>query len=310
MMVTTAAQGRRLNPPVSVVTVVKDPQESQWKATVDSVARQTLGPIEYVVVDGGGTPTGESAARYCGSAVAQFVLVAEPDRGIYDAMNKAVERARGDFLLFLNAADTLVPHALQHLVDCAVQGPDGAIVYCDYWFGEGEANAPERVNDAFDFYNMGVAHQALIVPRRLFSRLGPYRTDFSIVSDHLWLREARDAGVAFVHLAERLVRIDDAGLSSGAMPGSLARFECEAARRVTLRFPFVPEQIARAVFRFRRDVTVWPCIDTWTAQACGDVNVSGHPLWQRFKTGLADYFNDVMARCHGVVGGPPRYGRR
>jgi glycosyltransferase involved in cell wall biosynthesis len=288
---------------VSVLTVVKDPHEPQLMATVDSVACQTHGDVQYVVVDGGTSGAGERAARRY-ARTDGLVLICGPDRGIYDAMNKAVERASGRYLLFLNAADTLVPHALQRWVACARDAPDSAIVYCDYWFGSKAARAPEHLNGAFDFYNMGVAHQAVIIPRCHFARLGPYRTEFRIVSDHLWLRDARDAEVAFVHLPERLVHIDDSGSSSCATPAGLARFEREASVRVMMRFPFVPREVARAMFRLRRDVTVLPRIEAWLADAAPEA--AGHPSWPRFVAGLAAYVEDVLVRCHGRPGTRPR----
>ena len=245
---------------VSVVTVVKDPDESQLLATMHSVASQTHDDVRYVLVDGGTTGIGACVAGQLWP-MTEFVLISEPDRGIYDAMNKAVAQASGDLLLFLNAGDTLVPHALQRLVSHATEIRDEAIIYCDYWFGTTAASAPKRLNCAFDLYNMGVAHQALIIPRDLFRRLGPYRTDFRIVSDHLWMREARDRGVPFAHLSERLVCIDDRGLSSGASPNDLACFEAETAARVTMRYDFVTDELARKLFRYRKDPSVRPSID-------------------------------------------------
>ena len=88
---------------LSVITVCYQAAEMLQK-TIDSVSQQDYKPLEYIVVDGGSTDgTLDIIARH------QDIItrwVSEPDRGIYDAMNKGVTMATGEWVIFMNAGDT------------------------------------------------------------------------------------------------------------------------------------------------------------------------------------------------------------
>ena len=73
--------------------------------TIQSVVAQTYKEIEYIIVDGGSKDkTLEIAKRY---AEKLSVIISEPDKGLYDAMNKGIRLATGDYVCFLNAGDQL-----------------------------------------------------------------------------------------------------------------------------------------------------------------------------------------------------------
>ncbi len=91
-------------PLVSIITVTFN-AASTLEACIKSVLLHKNGEVEFVVIDGGSKDgTLEILERY-GNAV--DVLVSEPDQGIYDAMNKGLDRANGDYVLFLGADDLL-----------------------------------------------------------------------------------------------------------------------------------------------------------------------------------------------------------
>ena len=91
-------------PTVSVITVVYNARDL-IEGTIDSVLAQTYPHLEYVIVDGASTDgTLELIGRYADRIDR---LVSEPDRGLYDAMNKGLERATGDFVWYINAGDRI-----------------------------------------------------------------------------------------------------------------------------------------------------------------------------------------------------------
>src|SRR5690606_5600725 len=86
---------------ISVITVCLNARDS-IRLTLESVRCQSFGEIEHVVIDGGSTDgTQEIALEY-----APGYFVSEPDKGVYDAMEKGGRAATGDILIFLNAGDT------------------------------------------------------------------------------------------------------------------------------------------------------------------------------------------------------------
>lgn len=90
-------------PKVTVVTVVRN-APAALRVTAGSVLSQTYGNLEYVIVDGASTDGTADFARSLGDKV--DVLISEPDKGIYDAMNKGVRAASGEWVIFMNAGDT------------------------------------------------------------------------------------------------------------------------------------------------------------------------------------------------------------
>jgi glycosyltransferase involved in cell wall biosynthesis len=92
-------------PAITVITVVFNAKDLV-KECVDSVLAQSVEGIEYIVIDGGSTDGTLDILRGYGDRISR--LVSEPDRGLYDAMNKGLKLARGRFIHFLNADDRYV----------------------------------------------------------------------------------------------------------------------------------------------------------------------------------------------------------
>ena len=92
------------HPKFSIITVTYN-AEAVLDDTIQSVVAQTYKEIEYIIVDGGSKDkTLEIAKRY---AEKLSVIISEPDKGLYDAMNKGIRLATGDYVCFLNAGDQL-----------------------------------------------------------------------------------------------------------------------------------------------------------------------------------------------------------
>lgn len=101
------------DPLVTVITPVFNGGE-YLRPTIDSVINQTYSNIEYIVVDGGSS---DNTAEIVKSFGGVSVFVSEPDRGMYDALVKGLERATGDIVCYINAGDYLYPHAAEVAVD-------------------------------------------------------------------------------------------------------------------------------------------------------------------------------------------------
>ena len=98
---------------ISVITVNLNHKEGLLK-TIESVINQTdLLRLEYLIIDGGSSDGSQELIRNYEPFLSYWV--SEPDRGIYDAMNKGISRATGDYLIFLNAGDLFAnQNVLQH----------------------------------------------------------------------------------------------------------------------------------------------------------------------------------------------------
>ncbi|SUB76476.1 PGL/p-HBAD biosynthesis glycosyltransferase Rv2957/MT3031 [Porphyromonas endodontalis] len=113
---------------ISLITICYN-AESTLLPTLESVARQTYPHIEYIVVDGASRDNSLDLVR---SICPEALITSEPDRGLYDAMNKGICRATGDYIWFLNAGDSLRRETtVQEVVEAIEQGSAPDIVYGD-----------------------------------------------------------------------------------------------------------------------------------------------------------------------------------
>ena len=107
-----------LEPRFSIITITYN-AASVIEPTLQSVLAQTYTNYEYLLIDGGSTDGTVDIAKASGIDFAH--IVSEPDKGLYDAMNKGIRLAKGDYLCFLNAGDAFyAPDTLQRIADAAM----------------------------------------------------------------------------------------------------------------------------------------------------------------------------------------------
>ena len=205
-----------MTPTLSIVTVCRNAAD-QIGATIQSVLTQRWTDYEYIFIDGASRDGTVARIRNCrqdfGDRGVSVHVTSEPDRGIYDAMNKGIDRASGQWVLMLNAGDCLAdPMVLEDLF--GDRAYDGDVLYGDAFLWD-----RHRGKDLFRPFGarplekmaMGLpfCHQSVFARRELLER---YRfvTDFSIAGDYdLFLRAYMD-GAAFQHVP-RVVALFDCG---------------------------------------------------------------------------------------------------
>ena len=92
-------------PLISIITVAYNAIQL-IEATIKSVINQSYTSIEYIIIDGGSTDGTIDIIKKYDKYLAYWI--SEPDKGIYDAMNKAIKKANGDWINFMNCGDTFV----------------------------------------------------------------------------------------------------------------------------------------------------------------------------------------------------------
>ena len=93
-----------VQPKISVITVCFNEPKEKIALTFDSISSQSYENTEWIVIDGGSQPETIEAINAYSAAIDK--LVSEPDKGIYDAMNKGLSLASGDFVMFANVGDS------------------------------------------------------------------------------------------------------------------------------------------------------------------------------------------------------------
>lgn len=202
------------NVKISIVTVVLNAAASIERC-VASVLGQSYGNIEYVVIDGGSTDGTLDVLDKYRDRIDH--LVSEPDRGLYDAMNKGVRAATGDYVYFLNSDDFFCDEKVVADIAAAIrQNPTIDLVYGDVLMGSTEqlVRKPQvPVLTRESLCRKGFCHQALFARRELFERTGGFSEQFRIVADGDWLARALAAGATTLHVERDIAVFSLDGLS-------------------------------------------------------------------------------------------------
>jgi glycosyltransferase involved in cell wall biosynthesis len=200
-------------PLVAVITAVRN-GEATLGRTLESVGRQTWRPLEHIVVDGASTDGTRAILERQGD---RLRWVSEPDRGLYDAMNKGLALLRDPeaYVLFLNADDAF--HS-----DDAVERALGAAAGEDLIYGR-----LERFDEELDYRDiighevtardmvlgMRCHHQAMFTRARVFDRIGGFDLRYRIASDYDWAVRAMLNG----SVSKRFVQVVIATMSRGGL---------------------------------------------------------------------------------------------
>lgn len=160
-----------MKPVFTIITVTYNAK--QWiERTILSITGQTYKGIEYIVIDGNSTDGTVDILKKYTDKISKWV--SEPDNGLYDAMNKGLKVATGDFVWFMNAGDTIYKTTtISEMVDAMRSLPD--IIYGDTELvdGNGKSLGMRRLSISkpltWKSFKMGmlVAHQSFIVKREI-----------------------------------------------------------------------------------------------------------------------------------------------
>lgn len=195
--------------------------------TINSVASQTYPDVEHIVIDGASTDTTLQVLEGLRGYLAK--LISEPDKGIYDAMNKGIRLASGDVICFLNADDFYANSDVLANVAHRIKKDDLDAVFGDVEFFRNES--PDKVIRRYRSiyfrpkrvaWGWMPAHPSLFVRRRIFDRYGVFKTDYKIAGDFEFVaRFFHEGEVRYCYLPEVLVRMRVGGVSTGGWRNTL-----------------------------------------------------------------------------------------
>ncbi|MBN2714700.1 MAG: glycosyltransferase [Deltaproteobacteria bacterium] len=221
---------------VTIVTVVKNVlqggRNDHFEAMLASVAAQTYGRdrIEHIIVDGAST---DGTVEYLRVLAEQGVIeywVSEQDTGIYNAMNKGAQLAWGEYVLFLNSDDLLMPEALSILV-ASIQKDAADYAFADAWFidGTGQRVGQQIADLNTMFWGAPYCHQTLLCKRQCFN-IVDYDESFRITmwkyAIDLYLSQLKS-----VYVNKHLASFRVGGVSTGAKSSWRFKREQDAIKR-------------------------------------------------------------------------------
>lgn len=201
-----------LSPKVTVITVCYNAKQALQR-TVDSVFSQDYPNLEYIIVDGGScdgtveylkmlSPTHSTLSLALSKNPSKLAFPSgnlqwssEPDGGIYDAMNKGVKMSSGQWIIFLNAADTFVDSSVISNVFTHID-PDTEIIYGDVRVN----GVVKKAGHVHNSHRMFFCHQCVFTKNNLLCTY-PFDTDYKMSADYKFFKQ-------MVHQKRRFQKVD------------------------------------------------------------------------------------------------------
>jgi glycosyltransferase involved in cell wall biosynthesis len=200
-------------PTLSVITVVYN-NAADIERTLLSVINQTYPNIEYIVIDGASTDGTLQIIEKYTNKIAK--LISEPDKGIYDAMNKGLALATGDYVIFMNSADEF--YSAETVANVFAAAPDADIYYGETEMigannenlGQRRHKAPENFTWRDFKYGMSISHQAIYIKRSLVKSYDP---KYQLSADIDWILYAAKKAKTIVNVHQYVAKYKVGGMS-------------------------------------------------------------------------------------------------
>lgn len=212
---------RTMNPFITIVTPCWN-SVGTIERTIKSVLQQKITDYEYVIVDGGSTDgTIDIIKKYEPLFEGRMRWKSEPDKGIYDAFNKGIERATGKYVWIVNSDDWMEADALDIIKSKSQQVNDEqAVLAFSLNFVDEKGNLIRKQYSGTDYAKyyrqdyIGIMHPATIVPKVIYDKYGSYDIQFKIIGDADWYHRIYAKSVKFVTFRDTVTNMSQGGVST------------------------------------------------------------------------------------------------
>ena len=211
---------------ISLITVTFNSAET-LRDTMQSVLNQTFKDIDYIIVDGNSKDgTLDIVKEFEPLFEGRLRWVSEPDKGIYDAMNKGVKMAQGDVVGILNSDDFFASdHVLQTVADAFAGNPALDGVYADVrYVNWQDTSKTVRIFSGKDFKREKLCwgkmppHPSFYVKRSCYNRFGLYSLDYPICSDYdMFVKMIWVGNINTLYINDVFVNMRSGGTSSNGV---------------------------------------------------------------------------------------------
>lgn len=201
-------QSNKNLPLVSIITIVFNGSKS-IERTITSVLGQRYSNIEYILIDGGSTDGTIDIIKKYDNKIAYWI--SEPDKGIPDAFNKGLVRAKGTIIGFLNADDWYNEDTIDQVVPHFQNYP---VVYGDVQFWDkGQMKERTYGNHSKLALGMTIAHPAVFVKKEVYDKYGLFNLNFRIAMDYEFIARLHYNAISFFNINSIIVNMNRGGLS-------------------------------------------------------------------------------------------------
>ncbi len=220
---------------LTIITINYNNKQGLIK-TFESISKQSWSDFEYIVIDGGSTDGSKELIEYNPQI---NYWISEKDSGVYNAMNKGIKRATGDYIIFMNSGDFFYDDSVLEKVKKQFD-TDIDILYGDSVFFNDKGykkviKSPENLTFGF-FYDGDLNHQAVFIKRSLFEDHFYYNEEYKICADwEFFIVVVCLYRASYKHLHEKICYYDFSGIS--ANPESKPIYSKEREMTIDKYFP-------------------------------------------------------------------------
>ena len=224
-----------MNKRVSIITINYNDKTGLDK-TIKSVAEQTFKDFEFIVIDGGSTDGSAALIEQNIDKISYWI--SEKDSGVFNAMNKGIRAANGEFVIFMNGGDCFYNASVLEEVL-----PELSAEFDIYYGDNYKVNPnskrlktyPEKLNFSF-FYTSAINHQSAFIRKSLFDENFYYNEEFKIASDwEFFVYTICYKNVSYKYLKKTIAEYDFTGISSNPKFSEL--FQKEKLQSIQKYFP-------------------------------------------------------------------------
>ena len=207
----------------SIITVCYN-SEKTIERTINSVLSQSYSNYEFIIVDGASKDkTISIVKKYEPLFDGRMKWISEPDKGIYNAMNKGISMSNGLIVGIVNSDDWLEPNALQTIIDCYKEAPEPEdSVYCgwiNFHYINGDVQILKTDHQIFESWSRrfevaGVRHPGVFVPKNVYNKHGVFDENMKVLSDCDLLLRFYFEGVRYCYPNIIVSNMSDGGVSN------------------------------------------------------------------------------------------------
>jgi len=198
---------------LSIITINRNNAHG-LKKTIESVINQTFKEFEFIVIDGASTDGSLDIIKQYSDCITYWI--SEPDKGIYNAMNKGISKAKGNYLQFLNSGDCLFQ--TDTLEKVFAQSHRGDVIYGNAMCVSSEKSElfkpTQKISLSYFYQGFGINHQSSFFKKSFFDKNHLYDENFRIVSDWMNYFSLILRGAIFEYIDMTIVDYDMMGISS------------------------------------------------------------------------------------------------
>lgn len=217
---------------ISIITVCRNSAKT-IDTTIKSVLSQTYENIEYIIIDGNSQDRTKEIVLSYGDRISKFI--SEPDKCLWEAMNKGIKLATGDFLYFINSDDYIYdPNVINDVVEFIKERPESDFIYGDIEVrmstGKPLLQKSPAVAEIIESMVIGcsIPHAGSFIKADLFEKIGLYNENYKIGSDYEWVTKLmQDPSLKLWYLPKTIASFYTGGLSSNIKENLTEMFEIQ-----------------------------------------------------------------------------------